>query len=177
MFYFTKKDVDLLEFEQWVYEHDELEELLGKQYFQFIAINYKDKFAREEIEKIISKIINPSEFEEERIKLLLNKLIASDTETMEIMEKIYEEYCNGYSFLRYIALTYITTSDVYREEMKSNPEKIKLYRAEIIHEAKRILGFLERHEIKINHEHEYDDMRDDKDRIELHSIEKMFKNK
>jgi hypothetical protein len=101
-------------------------------------------------------------------------LIAFDTETINIMEKIYEEYCNGYSFLRYIALAYITTSDIYQEELKTNTDKLISYRRKIVQEAVRILGFIESQEIIISIEHEYEDKRDDKDRIELLSIEKMF---
>ena len=115
LYYFLRKDIDIIDFEQWLYSHDELETLLGKYYLELISTKFKSKFAREELEKIIKKIINPGEFEEERIQNLLRNLIDFDNRTFMFMETIYGEYCNGYTFLRYIALTYITTAEVFQE--------------------------------------------------------------
>ncbi|QWU15319.1 hypothetical protein SAMN04487895_10817 [Paenibacillus sophorae] len=78
MFYFTRKDIDILEFEQWMYDHGELEVLLGNHYFDLISINYRDKFAREAVKTIIRNIINPGVFEEERITKLLTELITDE---------------------------------------------------------------------------------------------------
>lgn len=54
------------------------------------------------------------------------------------MEILYDEYCKGYNFLRYIALTYITTSDIYQEDLKVNPYKLIEYRGPVRKEAQRI---------------------------------------
>jgi hypothetical protein len=177
LFYFLKKDIDLINFEQWLYSHDELEELLGKYYFELISTNYNAKFAREELEKIIKNILQPGEFEEERIQCLLRNLINPENSTFKIMETIYDEYCNGYTFLRYIALTYITTAEFYQEDLKVNAERLMEYRKPIINEATRILDFMERDQIEITNEYEYEDRRKEEDRVELHSIETMYKDK
>ncbi|WP_438449486.1 hypothetical protein [Gorillibacterium sp. sgz5001074] len=176
LYFFMKRDIDLIQFEQWLYSHDELEELLEKHYLDLISTNFNSKFAREELEKIIGKIIHPGEFEAERLQILLQKLVEFDEKNFEIMETIYNEYCKGYSFLRYIALTYITTADPYQEELKVNIAKLMEYRKPIIMEARRILGFMERHEIKITKEYEYEDIRKEIDRIELNRIESMYKD-
>ncbi|MNI85182.1 hypothetical protein D3C73_1421540 [compost metagenome] len=90
------------------------------------------------------------------------------------METLYDEYCDGYNFLRYIALTYITTSDEYKEILKKDHSKFQSYMDSIRKEAARLLGFLRSKEILIDDEHEYTDNRAEKDRIEWHSINVML---
>ncbi|AIQ42135.1 hypothetical protein [Paenibacillus sp. FSL R5-0912] len=54
---------------------------------------------------------------------MLNDLLINEakSEQLEILGILYEEYCSGYNFLRYLALSYILTSDEYFTE--SFPEK------------------------------------------------------
>ncbi|MFC5472114.1 hypothetical protein ACFPPD_25870 [Cohnella suwonensis] len=176
MYYFIKKNVSLSEFEQWLYNHDELEEILGQsEYIEFVSRDYKGKYAYQETEKQIKEIITIGYFEQERIVSYLSNLIQNPINYLEIAETLYDEYCDGYSFLRYIAMTYITTSDEYKEMLKQDQIKLQDYRVLINKEAVRLLKFFERNELKIEVEHEYIDLRKHEDRIELHSINEMLK--
>ncbi len=167
----------ILNFEQWVYEHEELEEILGeKEYFELISRDYKDRFAYHQTEKQIRRLVHFGSFEQERITMMLNNLLTNEdvTEQLETLEILYEEYCGGYNFLRYIALSYIVTSDEYKEVLKEDPSKFQSYMGGIKEEAVRLLGFLRSKEILIYEEHEYSDYRAEKDRIEMHSINEML---
>lgn len=54
MYYFLKSKVTLFEFEQWIYDHEELEEILGEtEYLQFISRDYTNQYAYEDTEKQI----------------------------------------------------------------------------------------------------------------------------
>lgn len=180
LYYFIRNKKDeqsLVAFEQWVYEHDELEEIFGeKEYFELISRNYKDKYAYDETEKQIRRMIHFGLFEQERIILMLDDLLTNEDEAeqLETLEILYDEYCDGYNFLRYIALTYITTSDEYKEILKVERLEKQSYMDSIRKEAVRLLGFLRSKEILIDEEHEYYDYRAEKDRIEIHSIDEMF---
>jgi hypothetical protein len=153
-----KDELSIFNFEQWVYEHDELEDIFGeKEYFELISRDYKDKFAYHDIEKQIRRLVYFGLFEQERITNMLNDLLTNEdkSDQLEILEILYEEYCCGYNFLRYIALSYIVTSDEYKEIIKVNQSKFEIYIEGIKKEAVRLLGFLRRNEILIDEEYEY----------------------
>lgn len=180
MYYFInnkKNEQSMLNFEQWVYENDELEEILGKdEYYELISRDYKDKYAYHETEKQIRRLINFGQFEQERLERALYDLLTNEDEadTLETLAVLYDEYCDGYNFLRYIALTFIMTADEYKEILKRDPIEFGSYMESIRKEAVRLLGFLNKNEIFIDKEHEYSDNRAENDRIELHSINEMF---
>ena len=177
---FLKKEQDeqsILNLEQWVYEHDELEEIFGdKEYFELISRNYKDRFAYHETEKQIRRLVHFGPLEQERITVMLNDLLTNEGATAQLstMEILYEEYCSGYTFLRYIALSFIVTSDNSKENLKEDHSKYLNYIEGIKKEATRLLGFLRSNEILIDDEHEYSDYRAEKDRIEMHRINEML---
>ncbi|MEK3684426.1 hypothetical protein [Paenibacillus sp. FSL R10-2736] len=174
----NKQDaLSIINFEQWVYEHDELEDIFGeKEYLELISRDYKDKFAYHETEKQIRRLVNFGLFEQERITNMLNDLLINEAKSdkLEILGILYEEYCSGYNFLRYIALSYILTSDEYKGTIKVNQSKFEIYIDGIKKEAVRLLGFLRSNEILIDDEYEYSDYRTEKDQIELHSINEML---
>ena len=170
-----KKDISLNEFEPWLYEHDELESIVGSDhYYELISTNFKDKYAFETIEKLIKEIISIAEFEEKRIRKLLSEITTSKDSISKSAEEIYDEYCNGYSFLRFIALTYISTAGYDEVSVFPNESSIKPYRNKIRTEATRLLKFLESGEITIICEYIYIDSRNFEDKIEEHSLEKMY---
>jgi len=175
LYYFIKSNVTLSELEQWLYSHEELKEILGESdYLEFISRDYKRKYAFQETEKQIRGLINIGSFEQERLVTYLTNLINDSEDYMEITAKLYDEYCDGYNFLRYIALTYITTSDEYKEILTRDGIKLKYYRELINKEAIRLLKFFERNELRIEKDYEYIDLRKEIDRIELHSINEMM---
>lgn len=172
---FLKGRVSLNELEQWLYNHEEIEEILGESaYLELISRDYKNKYALEETKKQIEGLINIGFFEQERIITNLEKLSDITEEFIETMETLYDDYCDGYTFLGYIALVYITTSDEYIEVLKQDRVRLKDYSEKINKEAKRILHFFEKNELRIEIEKEYIDIRKFEDRVELHSINEML---
>lgn len=175
LYKFLKGTITLSELEQWLYNHEELEEILGKSvYFELISRDYKNKYALEDTKKQIKGLINIGFFEQERIINSLEKLIDTSEGYLENLEALYDDYCDGYTFLRYIALVYITTSDEYIEVLKQDKVKLKDYSEKINKEANRILRFFANNELRIVIENEYIDIRELGDRIELHSINEML---
>ncbi|HIW33161.1 MAG TPA: hypothetical protein IAA29_10285 [Candidatus Paenibacillus intestinavium] len=175
MYCFLKRKVTLFELEQWIYDHEELEEFLGEaNYFQLISRDYKNKYAFEDTEKQIRKLNDIGLYEQERVVNLLISLTESHDDEIDVLDVLYDEYCDGYTFLRYIALTHVGTSDEYKENLKRNNTKLKDYNESIIREAKRLLNFFDRNELEITIEHEYIDLRKEEDKIEIHSINEMF---
>lgn len=89
------------EFEQWLYDKEEiLEESLGKDvYFRLINLNYNSKYVMDELEGQLTKILNYRSVEEFKIRDLLNRFVYIEEEFISSCSQIYREYCNGYSFL------------------------------------------------------------------------------
>ncbi|UQZ37330.1 hypothetical protein C2I18_00930 [Paenibacillus sp. PK3_47] len=177
LYYVLRGKYALPEFEQWLYEHDELEEIFGTQeYLELISRDYKGKYAFHETEQQIRRLVHAGKFEQERIVMLLYELLNEEDASRQLqnLAVLYEEYCNGYSFLRYIALRSITTSDEFKERLKLEYAEYLRYMTPLKAEAERLLGFFYKKQLIIEEEHEYIDYRAESDRIELHSINEMF---
>jgi hypothetical protein len=101
LYRFIKHQIPINTFEQWLYNQTELEALFGeKEYLEFISRNYRNKFSFHETEKQIRKLIDIGLHEQEIIVESLKKLISYDNDSLKIMETIYDDYCNGFTFLR-----------------------------------------------------------------------------
>ncbi|MCM3783519.1 hypothetical protein M3231_11075 [Neobacillus mesonae] len=175
-YYFIKGRVTLIELEQWLYANDDLEVIFGdKDYLELISRNYKDKYAYEDTVKQIRELIHIGYFEQERIVTDLQELIHESDKYLAIMDSLYDDYCSGYSFLRYIGLMYITTSDEYKNILRREPDKFRKYSRPINREAGRLLEFFRVNQLRIEQEHEYIDLRKEEDRIELYRINEMMK--
>lgn len=170
-----KKQIAIEEFESWIYENDSIEQVIGEErYFQLLSINYKQKHSWEEVEKLISPLIRFDLFEKERVIKLLNNILYEECSLYETMSTLYDDYCHGYSFLRYLGLSYASsetseydTKDSIRDNLLSNIEKYQK-------EAVRLFKLLEKGQIKITDEFKYEDYREEEDRIELYDINKML---
>ena len=170
-----RQEIPLHKFELWLYECDELEHIIGnKLYFEFLSINFRDKYAFHNAEKLIRKTINTADCEENRIVQILTRLIEIESEQIaEAAEDIYGEYCKGYSFFRFIALVYITTADYDERGIYPNENEIRPFMEKFRQEAKRLLMHIKKKEILITDEWTYTDLRQSEDRIEEHSLEMM----
>ncbi|NIK79740.1 FMN phosphatase YigB (HAD superfamily) [Paenibacillus castaneae] len=175
LYRFIKYQIPISELEQWLYSHYELENLLGKnEYLDFVSRDYRSKYSFNETEKQIRKLIDPGLFEQERILSLLNRLDQNDNESLRIMEILYDDYCEGFTFLRYIALYFITTNEEYIVVLKNDQTRLQQYLVPIKVEAKRLRVFFENDELSIIGENDYFDGRKEADRIELHSVNDML---
>lgn len=150
------------EFEQWLYDKEEiLEESLGKDvYFRLINLNYNSKYVMDELEGQLTKILNYRSVEEFKIRDLLNRFVYIEEEFISSCSQIYREYCNGYSFFRMIALKYIVFDydDQLADPVKRS-EFSRQYKDELLNEGLRLLSFFDSNEIEIISENEYVDKR------------------
>lgn len=167
-------NITILEFEKWVYNIDE--ELLNKCfgndfYFELISLNYKDKHVMNELEKLLFSKVPFGRFEEVKIRELLEDVIDDKGILVEIIEDLYDLYCDGYRFLRDIGLAYVDYGMPREHETYNFTEQT---RTKLKSEAKRILSFLNTRKIIITGEYEYEDLREESDKIELHSLENMY---
>ena len=102
-----KHKITIHDFEQWVYETRELEfELPEDVYTDLISLNYKDKYAHNDLGKLVGPFVDNGKFELKRISSCLTSIIDRDEDCAESIEMTYDLYCNGYAFLRRLGLAY-----------------------------------------------------------------------
>jgi len=102
-----KHKISIQDFEQWVYNTNELESVLPKEaYIDLISLNYKAKYAHIDLGKIIEPFVDFGKFEILRITKHLESIIKRDEKCVDSIEMTYELYCSGYTFLRRLGLTY-----------------------------------------------------------------------
>lgn len=180
-----KEKISIAEFEKWLYKTDDIENIYGDDfYFRLLDLDYREKYIKNKLETLIRMEIPFGQFEQQRIVLLLEHIIAEEGDLVELLEQLYDDYCHGYSFLRFLGLTYITGIDTFpklnqidqwdKHEFERKRAMLNSSKDKIIKEAKRLLAFLKKGEIKITNENEYIDARKEEDKVELHHIEKMF---
>ncbi len=181
-----KEKISISEFEKWLYNTDDIENIYGYDfYFLLLDLDYREKYIKNKLETLIRMEIPFGQFEQQRMMSLLENIIANEGDLVELLEQLYDDYCNGYSFLRFLGLTYITGIDTFpklnqidqwdKHEFERKREMLNSSKDKIIKEAKRLLAFFKNGELKITNENEYIDARKEKDKVELHHIEKMFK--
>lgn len=176
MFYSVyNKATPIKMFESWLYENNQIESILGNElYFNLLNINYRDKYAIIEVEKLILSHIDFGISESLRITNLLKNIVDEKGDIYSIMSQMYDDYCSGYYFLRYLGFSFITSGieekigiDGIRKNLLNSMNKFK-------NEANRLLGFFKKGELIITDKFKFEDLRKEKDRIELNHIEKMM---
>jgi len=193
-----KHKISIQDFEQWVYETKELEsELPEDTYTDLISLNYRDKYAYNELGKIVEPFIDNGKFEIKRISKYLKSIINRDEKCAESIEMTYDLYCSGYAFLRRLGLTYgllISCPPAgnyqksWNEITKAEQDELldKLY-PEIIIDAKNALEWINKGKIIIKDtvnelgDYEYDDFRNQEEiiqgEIEVIDLDKNKKKK
>lgn len=177
--------ISVSEFEEWLYNTPEIEKVYGSDfYFNLLDLNYRSRHIRNELEKVIEIKIPFGEFEQMRIVSLLENIIYEKGDLVEILEQIYDDYCKGFSFFRYLGLNYVTGIDNLpklqqkekwdKNEFDSKREILKNIKPKMVNEASRLLSFFQNGMLKITVENDYNDYRTEEEKIELNNIEKMF---
>lgn len=179
------RTIDVKQFEEWLYNVDEdnFVSCFNKElYFELLFLNYKVKHVLKQLDKLIYPKIPFGKYEEENIKHLLRSIIDRSLDMADVLEKMYDLYCGGYSFLRYIGLAYVsngidnvprvgTRKDWSEEEFYRKRSPLRVIENKIHIEAERILCYLESGKIQIICKNEYLDMRDDKEKTESSDYE------
>lgn len=100
-------ELPISELETWLYNHQDLEEEFGEQlYFELISMNYQQPHAKHELQKILQPYLDYGQFEEWKLRYVLQNLIEKNDRFTESLAVTYDMYCNGYEFLRDLALGY-----------------------------------------------------------------------
>lgn len=184
-YYIYKGLISIPEFEGWLYNTPEIEDIYGKDfYFNLLDLNYRSKHIKNELDKLVEMKIPFGKYEQTRITSLLEDVIYDKGDLVEILEQLYDDYCSGYSFLRFLGLNYITGIDTIpklkqkdewdKNEFDSKREILKSVKPKMTEEARRLSSFFQSGLLKIIDENEYIDDRKEDEMIELNNIEKMF---
>jgi hypothetical protein len=167
--------IGIQDFEKWVYATSELEtELEEDVYIEIVSLNYKSKFAHDELEKIVGCFIDKGKFEK-KIKRFIESIINRDENCAESIEMTYELYCSGYTFLRRLGLTYVLLvafppagnyQKAWNEiSLQEQNDLLDKFYPSIILDAKNVLRWIENRKIIIRNSvdelgnYEYDDFR------------------
>ena len=160
--------ISLKDFEQWLYQNDELEVLNPNLYLELISFDYSHESSFKEFQISFAKFVDRYKFEVERIKDYLCSIIDRDENCAKSILMTYELYCMGYEFLQKLGLKYglclIDTS--YPEKLIDSYNKVvDMFYPDIIYDAKNVLGWLEESKIVLKNKpndsggFEYEDLR------------------
>jgi hypothetical protein len=146
--------IPIHDFEKWVYDSSDLENELDEiSYYDFISFGFKKSGAKYELEQLIKKHINISEYETWKLKGLLFNALERKNNYYDSIQQIYELYFNGYDFLDNLGLGYGITLDCLYfdygvETFEDLPKKQKDYITksfypEIQFEIKKVLNWFD----------------------------------
>ena len=94
---YLNSDIDIIEFEQFVYQQKELEFKLAENvYFDLISFDFNEKYANENLRKLLLKqIVDEGSFETWKLKTVLQNFINQPNRTHENLNSLYELYCGS----------------------------------------------------------------------------------
>jgi hypothetical protein len=98
------QEISIQDFEQWVYEMEELEQVLSSDnYLDLIAFNFNQEdlygFLIDSLYDVIIKFIDSQKYENYRINRHLILIIDKDKSWKTAVKKLYSESINNYNFL------------------------------------------------------------------------------
>ncbi|NVN19871.1 hypothetical protein GUA46_16140 [Muricauda sp. HICW] len=176
-----KHQMSIQDFETWVYNSKELEQNLPEDlYLDLISLNYKSKYALNDLTKLIEQYVDYGKFEIKKIQEILESIIQRDEKCAESIEMTYDLYCKGYIFLQKLGLNYgllvsCPPAGNYQKNWNEISDKEqkelldKLY-PNIIIDAKNALKWFEKRKIIIKNtvdelgNYEYDDFRTEQEK-------------
>lgn len=141
-------------FEQWVYDTNALEEILGDEdYFNLISLDFARRSSRYELIKILERHINAGEYETWKLRRLLTLFLSQEGDLPLMLCEFYELYCDGFYFLDTLGLGYGLAirvpphgySSEYWQEL-NNEEKNRLLGSilpDAVDEARKVLTWLD----------------------------------
>jgi hypothetical protein len=106
-FEFLNGQESISNFENWVYETSTLEAALGAEnYFDLISFDFAKRDSKSEIDRILRRHIDLSEYNTWKLKQLLIAFIDQIGNPQAILFEFYDLYCHGYDFLDSLGLGY-----------------------------------------------------------------------
>lgn len=157
---FYNKTISIRTFETWLYENSEIETLIGSElYFELLDIDYRSKYAFLEVNKLILPHINFGRNETQRLIGLLKSIVDGEGDIYAIMFQLYYDYCHGYPFLIYLGLSFVTSGFEEEIGVEGVRNNLLLSISKYKQEANKLISSLEKGEIIITDEFEYEDYR------------------
>lgn len=105
-------DISIEDFEQWLYQSKELEQLLiADDHFELISYNFKQAGAKYGLASLLKKHIDIGAYEKWKLKKLLDKVEQKQGDYPRAITEFYDLYFRGYAFLDKLALNYGLTLD------------------------------------------------------------------
>ncbi len=154
------REIEINEFEQWVYSEKDLESLLSSdEYLDLISLTYKLPSSLYEAEKILRPHIDIGKYYDWYLRRVLQQVIEHPTDVHKYIEQCYDMYCDGYGFLDNLGLGYglavsVPPSD-YRadswDELESVEQKklIEGFYPGVREEAEKVVSWLDTSKIVI----------------------------
>lgn len=158
-------EMTILEFEKWVYDSKDLENELDEiTYYDFISFGFKKSGAIYELEHLIRKHINISEYETWKLKKILLNVFERKNNYYDSILQFYDLYCKGYNFLDNLGIGFGLTLDCpyseygvdsYEELTQEQKDKIvNSFYPKIQFEIKKVLDWLDSGLILIHSEYD-----------------------
>ncbi|GGF04329.1 hypothetical protein [Hymenobacter cavernae] len=165
------KAMSVPDFERWVYDTPALELFLSAdEYLELISLNYKDKSALYELEKIIGHYVDWGQVRSNELQQLLQIIISrpdSDAVLLALTAS-YDWYCDGCSFLSDLAFDYglATEQDfgweAYKNWKSISEEERQKYLDQFYpgaaQEAARVLEWLASGSIRLHLKSQHDEL-------------------
>lgn len=154
------KEIEISEFEQWVYSEKNLEELLNsEEYLSLISLSYKLPSSLYEAEKILKRYIDIGKYYDWYLRKVLQKIIEHPDNVHKYIEQCYDMYCDGYDFLDNLGLGYglaitvppsnYNTGTWDKLETHEQKNLIESFYPDIINETKKVIHWLDTKKIII----------------------------
>ncbi len=97
-------EISIADFEKWLYATKELEQLLNNEtYIDLISLNFKNRYVKHEMGKIIDTFLDFGKFEEIKLKKILHALIERTDNFTKYLINTYDLYISGYYFFNNLA--------------------------------------------------------------------------
>ncbi len=136
----VSREIELSEFEKWVYSESDLEKKLSSDdYLRIISINYKTSSGLYDAEKVLSNYFSMGKYYEWLVRNVLQKITERPSDTHKYIEQCYDLYCDGFNFMHNLGLGYglgLTCPDLY-------DEKVDDYYPQILGEVKKVIEWLD----------------------------------
>lgn len=160
--------IDILQFENWIYVNQEYlwQNLTTIEYYELCSVDYKSRFARYDLFKIIHDWIDWRSFKERRLREVMFGIIRQEEDVYENLLLAYEMWEKGYEFLEKIAFQLASYLDEYDRFIlpseESKPDFFVDIRTIVLQNAVDVIYWLNDKQIVLDNEkqiYRYDDFR------------------
>ncbi|MFK7982550.1 MAG: hypothetical protein AB8G86_21395 [Saprospiraceae bacterium] len=106
IYQFYESQLSIGAFEKWIYDNTTAIEnqLSEEDFITIIGHNFKSKFAKQEFFGVINHLIDWSDYETQRVRILLTNIINKNDNFGQSLMATYDLYCEGYDFFKKLAL-------------------------------------------------------------------------